>query len=406
MRNSETVRGIVLLILGSAMALGFIIYNIVKAEDPARRLFKWILTAPAIAMMVFVVAPMVGAGGYGAAFGGIPLTAVCGLYLAILWRYDIASFIAKPFTALYDGGVEPPEPRPMYSVAIGRQKRGEYLEAIREIRKQLEQFPSDVEGHLLLAQVQAENQKDLAGAELTIERFCSQPNHAPRNVVFARYAMADWHLKYGKDPDSARNQLQKIIDTFPDSEFSQGAAQRIAHLSSPDMLIGSDNPKVFPVPKIEGKLGLAKGPTHPVRPEKDPEQLAAEYVAHLEQHPLDTEAREKLAVIYLDHYGRLDLAAAELEQMITDPNQPSKSVVHWLNLLADLQIRGSSDYETVRATLTRIVDAYPGLAAAENARKRIELLRLELKAREKGQAVKLGTYEQNIGLRRSLPGKS
>ena len=87
--------------------------------------------------------------------------------------------------------------------------------------------------------------------------------------------------------------------------------------------------------------------------------MAAECVKHLEQHPLDTEAREKLAVIYADHYGRLDLAAGELEQMIAQPNQPGRLVVHWLNLLADLQIRRGAGFEVARQTLQRIVDRDP-----------------------------------------------
>jgi len=69
-------------------------------------------------------------------------------------------------------------------------------------------------------------------------------------------------------------------------------------------------------------------------------------VKHLEQHPLDTEVREKLAILYADHYQRLDMATGELEQLIEEPNQPSKRVAHWLNLLADLQIRHGADYDT------------------------------------------------------------
>ena len=59
----------------------------------------------------------------------------------------------------------------------------------------------------------------------------------------------------------------------------------------------------------------------------DPGEAAAAYVRHLEQHPLDMEAREKLAVLYAGHFKRLDLAASELEQMIAQPNQPPKLVV-------------------------------------------------------------------------------
>ncbi|HWQ90485.1 MAG TPA: outer membrane protein assembly factor BamD [Clostridia bacterium] len=403
--TGEVIRGTILLILGIGMALAFVIWTIVTAEDPARRLFKWVLTLPVLAMLIFVVAPMVGKGGYGAAFGGIPLTAFCGLALAIIWRHDIASLAARPFTALYDGGSTPPDPHPAYSVAMARQKRGDYLEAIAEVRKQLDRFPTDVEGQLLLAQIQAENLHDLDAAELTIQRFCNQPNHAPRNVAFALYSMADWHLQFGKDPDSARRALETIIERFPDSEFALGAAQRIAHLGSPDMLLAGDDPRVIPVPRDDRKLGLMNDPVSKAPPERDPEELAREYVQHLERHPLDTEVRTQLAIVYADHYGRLDLATSELEQMIGQPNQPIRLIVQWLNQLADLQVRCGCDYDTVKQTLQRIVDAYPKLAAAENARKRIDLLRLELKGKEKSQAVKLGSYEQNIGLKRGLQRK-
>ena len=121
---------------------------------------------------------------------------------------------------------------------------------------------------------------------------------------------------------------------------------------------------------------------------------------HLAEHPQDSEAREKLALIYAHHYQRLDLAADQLEQLIQQPNQPAKQVVHWLNLLADLQLKYASDLVAARQALQRIIDQYPGLAAAENAQRRMDILKLELKGKEKGQAVALGSYEQNIGLKR------
>ena len=169
------------------------------------------------------------------------------------------------------------------------------------------------------------------------------------------------------------------------------------------MLLAPHERKKFEVVEGVQNLGLLHDYGNLKPAEADPEKVAADCVAHLEQHPLDTEAREKLAVIYADHYERLDLATGELEQMITQPNQPAKLVVHWLNLLADLQIRGGAGFETVQQTLQRIVDRDPEVAAAEIARHRLALLKLEMKAKEKNQAVKLGSYEQNIGLKRSLP---
>jgi len=127
-------------------------------------------------------------------------------------------------------------------------------------------------------------------------------------------------------------------------------------------------------------------------------------VKHLEQHPLDSEAREKLAVLYATHYRRLDMATNELEQLINEPNQPPKRVAHWLNLLADLQLRGGADYDTVRPTLEKIIEQFPGLPVAALAQSRLAHLKLEIKGRkEETPGVKLGVYEQNIGLKYGSP---
>jgi outer membrane protein assembly factor BamD (BamD/ComL family) len=120
----------------------------------------------------------------------------------------------------------------------------------------------------------------------------------------------------------------------------------------------------------------------------------------LAAHPLDTATREKLAQLYAEHYQRPDLAADQLEQLIQCPNQPARQVVRWLNLLADLHVKQSGDWEAANQTLGRIIELFPESAAAETAQQRIAHLRLELKGREQAQAVKLGTYEQNIGLKK------
>jgi tetratricopeptide (TPR) repeat protein len=399
------VRGTCCLALALSVIGWFMVRCLKRSDDPARLIFKWVLTAGLIGVVIWVVGPMVAGGDYAAAFVGVPMCAVVGLSLTIIWRHNLAGMIAKPFGDLYDGGSVEPIPHPAYSIAQSNQKRGKYLEAVAEIRKQLDRFPTDVEGQLLLAQIQAEDLKDLAAAELTIQHFCDQPGHAPPNIAFALYSMADWHLKVGRDREAAQRDLEKIIELLPETEFSLGAAHRIAHLGSTEMLLSPDERRKFIVTEGVRSLGLLRDQEHLKPVEPDPAQEAAEHVKHLEQHPLDTEAREKLAIIYADHYGRLDLAAGELEQMIEQPSQPPRLVVHWLNLLADLQIRSGAGFEAAQQTLQRIVDRNPGVAAAEIARHRLALLKLELKSKDKSQGVKLGSYEQNIGLRRGLPGR-
>ena len=399
-QSLEFVRGLVIL-LGAAIAvIAFIYWTCKKSEDPARMLFKWVLTSGVLAFMFLVVGPIVGGDNYAAAFVGVPLTAVCGIVLAIIWRHSLAGLVARPFGAIYDGGSTPPEPVPVYSVARARQKQGKYSEAVMEIRKQLNRFPTDVEGQFLLAQILAEDLKDLPAAQLAIEHFCTQPGHAPKNLAFALYSMADWYLSVGHDREAARQCLERLIELLPNSEHALGAAQRIAHLADPEFAL---EPRKFVVKEGPPGVGLARRSPPSTGAADDGSGHAAELVEHLKQHPLDSDVREQLAIIYADHFGRLDLATDQLVQMIEQPNQPSRNVVRWLNLLADLQARCGSDLETVQGTLQRIIDREPQLAAAELARNRIALLKLELRGKEKSQAVKLGSYEQNIGLKRSSP---
>ncbi len=399
----QIIRAVFTILIPVVVFGGLIVLTVIKAEDPARMAFKWVLTLIVLGFMVFKVAPIVGQGGYGGAFGGIPLAAVCGLTLAFIWRHTIASWVADPIGSLYDGGTTAPDPHPAYSVAQSRQKQGKYLEAVAEIQKQLEKFPADFEGHLMMAQIQAEDLNDLQAAEMTIQRLCAQPGHAPRNIAFALYSMADWHLAIGQDREAAQRNLEQVSALLPESEFALGAAQRIAHLADREMMMSSHDRKKIILKEGVKNIGLLAHSDHFRPAESDPALVATEYVKHLEEHPLDTEAREKLAVLYADHFSRLDMATSELEQLIQQPNQPSRLVVRWLNLLADLQVRGGADYETVRATIQRIIDRDPKAAAANVAQNRLAKVKLELKAQQKNQAVKLGSYEQNIGLKQGLP---
>jgi len=399
------MRGLVVLLVSGAFAAWLMIRALRRSEDPPRLVFKWVLTAGMLWILIRKVAPIVASGGLAAALIGIPLTAVCGMVLAIIWARSISAIAAKPLSSLYDGGDEEPEQGPFYSIAHAKRMRGLYAEAVAEVRKQLDRFPDDVEGQLLLAEIQAENLNDLEGAELTIRRLCQRPGLLPRNTAAALNSLADWHLKLAQDPEGARRALEKIIELLPESEYSALAAQRIAHLAKAEHLLSRHDIRPIAIkPGIEN-VGLFPEDQQPKAPEVDPARLATEYVRHLQAHPMDTEVREKLALLYADHYGRLNLAADELEQLISDPHQPPKRVVHWLNLLADLQIRHGAGYDAARQTLQRIIDLYPGSAAAQVARNRIDLLKLELKRRDAVRSVRLGEYEQDIGLKRGLPHK-
>ncbi|MGH7954289.1 MAG: tetratricopeptide repeat protein, partial [Limisphaerales bacterium] len=322
--------------------------------------------------------------------------------LAIIWAPHISDILISPLTDLFDGGKVPPEPKPFYSIAIAKRKSNRPLEAVAEVQKQLANFPNDFEGVTLLANIQAEDLKDLAAAETTFNDFCDWPDAPPRQVVAAFTQLADWHLKLFQDADSARAVLEKIIARFPDTDFSLQAAQRIAHLGGTrKILLAAQNRQPVFIPEGVKNIGLLKSSEFLIPKETDPAKLAAEFVKHLEQHPHDTEAREKLAIIYARHYQRLDLAALELMQLADEPNEPPKHVARWLNLLADLQVHGGADFQAVRATLQKIVERFPDLPVATLAQTRLNLLKLEFKGKTETPDKKLGVYEQNIGLKSS-----
>jgi len=387
----------------SGVAVWLFVRSFKRSEDRLKLLFKWVFTAVISGLVLWVVVPDFREGGEGAV-GGLILMLICGLAMVITWRHSIIEAIAKPLTSAMDGGNEPPEPKPYYSVAQTKRKLNKPLEAIVEVRKQLARFPNEFEGVMLLAGIQAEDLKDLPAAEITLNLFCDSPAAPPKQAAAAMNHLADWYLKLAQDAEAARAALEKIITRFPGTELSIQAAQRIAHLGGAEkMMLAAHDRQPMAVPEGVKNIGLLESSAHLFPSGEDPKKLAADYVKHLEQHPLDTEVREKLAILYADHYERLDLATGELKQLIEYPNQPAKRVAHWLNLLADLQVRHGAGYDTVRETLETIVERFPNLAAGELARTRLGRLKLELKALGKTPDVKLGVYEQNIGLKSGPP---
>jgi outer membrane protein assembly factor BamD (BamD/ComL family) len=216
--------------------------------------------------------------------------------------------------------------------------------------------------------------------------------------------LADWHLKLAQNAEAARAALEKVIRRYPETELSLQAAQRIAHLGGAEKIfLAARDRQPMAMPEGVKNLGLLESSAHLFPSGDDPKKLAADYVKHLEQHPLDLEIREKLAILYADHYQRLDLATGELKQLIEYPNQAARRVARWLNLLANLQIRHGADYDTVRRTLEIIVERFPDSAVAELARTRLGRLKLELKGQKETPGVKLGVYEQNLGLKSGSP---
>jgi tetratricopeptide (TPR) repeat protein len=405
-------------LLGSAALLavvgllGWLLFRVVKKNsDPARMAFKTILSAVLVTLVVLFIRSTTGhlGGGLvqdtGTALLITGTLAALGIVLSVMWTPHIADVIFGPLTDLFDGGNRQPDHKPYYSMAIAKRKRGQPLEAVVELRKQLAKFPNDFEGVMLLASVQAEELQDLPGAEITLQNFSQSQAATPKLVVAAQTQLADWYLKLMVDVDSARAALQKIIERYPHTEQALQAEQRIAHLVGVGKnLLGMYDRQTITVPVGFQNIGLLDSTEFLQPQEIEPGQLAAAHVKHLAEHTHDSEVREKLATIYARDFKRLDLATLELMQLINETRHSSKQIAGWLNLLANFQIELGADVATVRATLEQIVERFPALPLAEVTKRRLARINSELKGQEQPSAgIKMGVYEQNLGLKYGRP---
>jgi hypothetical protein len=122
----------------------------------------------------------------------------------------------------------------------------------------------------------------------------------------------------------------------------------------------------------------------------------------LESHPADTATREKLAILYAEHFQRLDLAVDQIEQLIQCPNESPRHISLWLNLLADLHIRFANDVPAAEAALLRIQQRFPNTWLAEATVERLAVLQRETRAGQKTALKTMGQYDKQIGLKGTL----
>jgi len=400
----ETLWHIVRVILGLAVLGGLTAWAMVRwwraSDDRPSLLVKWGATLPVLVLLGLSVVPSMQAGGLSAIFG-VFMAWFAGMVMAILWTPSLTDWVGRKFGQLYDGGDLPADPEPFFSIAEARRKQGKPAEAVEELVRQLERFPTHFRGLMLLADIQARDLHDLDAARLTLGRLINQPGHTPRNITFALTQLADWELAVAKDPAAAQAAFEQIIERFPDTPEAYHAHQRIARLASPEFVAARAAPRTLNLPHSEERLGLRADFTGmKAPPAPDPEARIAGLVERLNAYPNDDHTREELALAYVNDLGRTDLEGEQLEQLIAQPNAPVSRVARWLNLLADFQLRERRDPAIVRQTLQRIIDRFPENALAEAARRRIATLGRETRAKEESQAVPLGPpVDPRLGLK-------
>jgi tetratricopeptide (TPR) repeat protein len=388
--------GILVLVLSLGVIVAFLWRWLRRSrDDPKTLIGKWVISVPVFVAMVAAI-PVLGP------FGPFLIVA-CAIVLSILWAPNIGAFLVSPLTNALDGGTEVAELKPLYSIVRSKLKLGKPDEALAALQQQLEKFPNDFEGMMLLAEIQAEHRHDLPTAELTVHRIANTPDRRPGEIAGAFYALTDWFLRLAHDTGAARQALEQICQRLPNSEWASQAAQRIAHLATADQSAALRHVVPIAVPPGVHNLGLLRVGDQTGIEAPDPEIEADRLVAHLGEHPLDTAARENLASLYALRLGRFEQGIEQLEYLVQLPHQPARNVVRWLNAIADLQVQFVSDVDAPRKALQRIVDLFPEAASAEQARRRLAMLAFEFKGKVKSQPVRLGSYEQNIGLKHGSP---
>lgn len=338
--------------------------------------------------------------------GGLIVLAVMliiGIPLGILWVPHLAAFALTPFFNSMTGGNDQVERRPFYSRAIALRKRGDYSGAINEIQGQLVMFPGDADGLMMLAEIHTENLRDFPTAIAVLTELINTPGRTDGEVSLALSRLAELQLNRLNDIAAARATYERIATSFPHTEAALTARQQLAHLPGAEQLAQKlERPKLV-VTHHEEKLGLTEDLGTAQLPVDNSGPETNTLLAHLEQFPDDWEAREKVARLYLDHWKRPDLAADQFERLISQPAAPTKQVVNWLNDLADVHLKAPDGVAAARLALERIGQKFPGSQWEAQAKSRISLLGLDQRAKSVPKTLKLGSYEQNIGLKRGDP---
>jgi hypothetical protein len=289
------------------------------------------------------------------------------MFYVILWGGEVAEMLSNMFTSGMESGGKI-DKKARLSKVEGLRKQGRYEEALDEAHAQLKKFKHDFDCYMLIASIQAEDMDQLPVAASLLEGVVARKRKVSKQqMIYALNTLADWHLKYGKDPDAAVECLEQVVEKAYGSKAAISAEQRIAKMVDRETLEASDQPKGKVLPEYERDIGLKGGTVQIKRAQLDPEEQAEQFIAQLNEHPNDWDTREQLALIYLEHYQNLACAIDELEKLIGARGATKDDCCRWLHMMADWQSRVARDPDAARLTLDRIIRRYPGTSHAQQA---------------------------------------
>jgi len=295
------------------------------------------------------------------------LGAICSLWFIAAIHFTIP--IAHPFVA-----------PPSYTKAIVKIFAGKYEDAETEVISELEKHENDFDGWLMLADLYATHFGDLPAADRTVHEMCQDPNVTVSQISVALNRLADWYLKIGQDPESARRSLEEICRRLPNTHLEHMARLRLKSIprSKQDLL---DQEKVHTV-KMPTLIKISES-TNDVHAESLPPDLAAaqanQYTEKLKRNPNDIPSREALAKLLAEQLGKVDLALEQMELLLDMPQKTEKQAAAWLNLMAVWQMRFHHDAKAAQKLWERLLEDYPNTVDAFTAQRRLAFLKQEIK---------------------------
>ena len=272
---------------------------------------------------------------------------------------------------------------PMYARAIARMKFGKYSEAEWEIIRELEKHENDFDGWMMLAELYANQFKDLPEAEQTILEICEQPKTTPSQLSIALHRLADWHLKLAGDPEAARRALEMISSRLPETHLDRMAQLRINQLpKTAEELHEKQTVSSIHMPALSDHLDDPL--PEPTMPRNEAAAAANECVEKLKRDPNHLAAREKLARLFTEQLGRPELGIEQITLLLDLPEQTPIQRAEWKGLIAAWHLRYRQDPESARRVLVEILSEFPDSPQALAARRRIRLLDTEAAQRMAG----------------------
>jgi hypothetical protein len=200
-------------------------------------------------------------------------------------------------------------------------------------------------------------------------------------VAIALHKLADWHLKIGHDPVSARQALDQICARVPGTHLDKMARQRISQLpATREELEERERGRPLRLPHLPDEIQM------PAAPMLSPDQATTDakaLVEALKKNPDDAPAREKFARLLAENLGDADRAIEQLQLLLAMSGQLPAKRAEWLLTIAGWHARYRNDFEEAKLIYQEVMRDFRHTPHAFSAQRRINLINVQAQFRKR-----------------------